>query len=446
MVFGYSWLDPLVVLWGTVVTVYLLARKPIKLMLYLPAFLSLYFFVPFISQLTLFQIVPTLILVGIFFKGGFPLPKQGRFTLLVLVCIFYAQLSFAFLQGGEDINRIILRGIYYLGIFALFLYSWQYCRDEEGYYFLLKGAALIAVIHAAYGLYQIIALPTGLPVRGIVRGLSGAQMAYEGEYLRINGLASEPKRLAYVLALGAMALFELSRHSAEMYRLLMTFAGAAILAISIMTFSGSYFMALAVLIIATFALYPKAVRFLFIAIIVWSVTVPIYLSRYVSLFDTLVDSYERRSEEVDVGLDGFKVYRQEFYAHDYIINNPADTILGLGIGRYNFVLNKEYGDGVGYAGSGTLVPLNSNFIEMVFDLGVPATLIFYGALLFLILRLYRRREPFLVLVLLFLAIQSFSILVLQFLAVFMGAALAKLMYHHKTPSGEPVSKTQDANP
>ena len=70
--------------------------------------------------------------------------------------------------------------------------------------------------------------------------------------------------------------------------------------------------------------------------------------------------------------------------------------------------------------------MNSNFLELVFDMGLIAAALIYGGLIFLIFKLRRAGETFLSLSLLFLLAQSLTILNLLYLALFSGIAMGQL--------------------
>ena len=425
MIFGYTLLDPVFVMLGSMGAMYLLLARPNRLMLYLPGALSVYAFVPFVSLLTLAEIVPMLILLTTMVRGRIDIPRRVRLGFAILVAIFVLELTFGLGAASTDMERTLMRSMQYVGLLMLFLFSLNSCRDERTYRLLVRGAAIIAAIHAIYGLYQFIAAPTGLPMRGILRGTEGAQAAMEGIFLRINGFASEPKRLGYVLAVGALAFFELARHSTGTRRTRLRQMGIGVLAISLLTFSGSYYLALALMGTVLVVLYPRFLKSVAALSLLGAMTIPIFPEPAEKLWVAISSGYERRAEEVDVGLDGQIVYRQEFYAEEYLSRNIGVALTGVGIGRANTVLHNEFGDGAGYNGDAPL-PLNSAVLQILFDLGGPAILIIYGTLLALIWRAWRRREIFLMLVLVLLGMQSLSIQVLQFMAIFMGAALARM--------------------
>lgn len=425
MIFGYTPLDPLVVLLGTFLAIWYLNRNTVKLIGFMPTALSLWFFVPFVTNLTLWQTVPLLLTGRVLLKGGLHLPRFAKPVMMVLAICFVLSAGYA-LAAGADGVRAAIRVLYYLGICALLAFGYEMGRKPEAYEILLKGLVVMGIVYAAYGVYQIVAFYTGLPVRGIVYNASGdGILAFEGGLLRINSFANEPKRLGYVLFLAAMACAFLARMRPARRARQLRWAAAAIFLVSLMTFAGSYFIAIAVFTLTALLLYPsRATIYVFgAAAIVGSISLFV---PDLGILEAMQQGYERRAAEIEVGLDGAVVYRQEIFAWDYLANNPLSYLLGVGLGQYFSVFYKTYGMGAGYNEFGGLAPLNSNFLELTFDLGGLAAVLVYGSLILLIFRLRRVGETFFCLSLLFLVAQSLTILNLLYIALFAGVSIARL--------------------
>ena len=423
MPFGYTPLDPLIVLLGTGMAIYFLGTRPLRLMVWLPAMLTLYFFIPFVTLLTMWQTVPLLLAGRALLKGRIQAHASAQLLLLFLLTVFIASAFYAVLIG-PDPTRAVIRVMYYAGVFAIMSFAYEMGRREECYELLLKGLVVLGTVLMIYGLYQIIAAYSGLPFRGIRRGLNQAQAAFEGGFFRVNSLATEPKRLGYVMFICAMAcLFMIRFRPDRALRLKWTSAG--ILMMSLFTFAGSYFAAILLFSAVASVLYPsratKYVLSIFSLVIIAMAVFP-----DLDLFNTIQEGVERRLNEVEVGLEGYKVYRQEFYAWDYLDNHPMAAISGVGVGQYYKVFSETYGIGAGISPYGGLLPLNSNFLELVFDLGGIAAVMFYGAIGGLILALRRHGETFLCLALLFLTMQSVTILTLHFMVLFAGVGTGRL--------------------
>ena len=425
MVFGYTILDPIVVLSGTAYAGYLLLKRPVHLMAFLPLSLSIYFFIPLATYLTLWQTVPLLLLGRLLVVGPARLSVDVRSIVSLLVILFIASLAYA-LVSGADPTRAIIRAMYYLSAFALFWFAYEMALKPDGYSLFVRGFAVVAILYGIYGAYQILAFYGGLPVRGIVYGPNSTGLiATEYGLPRINSLANEPKRLGYVMFVGALACFTLAREKSGVTRRWLMAASALSLGISLITFSGSYFLAVALFIVCALFLYPSGVpRFVLAGSLVAGMAMILGYGDHIA--EALQHGFERRMEEVEVGLDGRVVYRQEFFANDFIAKHPLQAVTGVGVGQYFSVLNREYGEGVGYNEKGGLAPLNSSLLETTFDVSGIAVGLLYGSLGVLTLRLHRRGFVFLSLALLFLLIQSLTIQTLLYLAVVAGVGVAQL--------------------
>lgn len=423
MIFGYTPLDPIIVLIGTGYALYLLSTNPTRLIGWMPAALSFYFFIPFITFLTFWQTIPLLLSFRALVLGRIVLPSG----IHALIGFFFAIFLASALVGvfvGFDTSRAILRTIYYIGVFALFAFAYEVARQKQGYELFLKGLVITGVVLGVYGLYQIFAFYGGLPLRGILRGTLGADVAFEAGLLRINSLANEPKRLGYVLFLCAFACLYYAKINPERANRI-KWSGVFIFTMSLFTFAGSYFLALVMFGLAALFLYPSRIlgwvcSLSAAVIILWLIAPDL------AFFEAVRVGYERRLEEIEIGLDGTVVYRQEFFGWDFLGKNPLPMIFGTGLGQYYAVLNQAYGTGVGYNEYGGLLPMNSLFLELILDFGAPVAALFYGGIAALIIRLRNAGEPFLALSLLFLLVQSFSILTMHFIVVFAGVGLARL--------------------
>lgn len=431
MIFGYTPLDPLVVLIGTTIALRYLQKKPLRLIGFMPTALSLWFFFPTITNLTLWQTVPMLLTGRLLLKGHWRLPHSAKPVLGFILLAFAGSAIFALMDGSDE-TRATIRIVYYLGVFALLSFAYEMGLKSDCYEILLKGLVALGIVYALYGVYQVFAFYTGLPLRGIVYSASGQGIVVEeGGLIRINSLTNEPKRLGYVLFLSGLACFFLARmrtaHRARQLR----WAGYGIFAVSIMTFAGSYFLALALFAIAVLFIYPSRATKYLVGVGIVLVGVALAFPE-LPLFDALQIGLERRLAEVEIGLDGTVVYRQEFFAWDYLSKNPLSGFTAVGLGQYPYVLNQEYGVGAGYTEKGNLAFVNSNFLELVFDLGGVTAFIAYAALFFLVLRLRRTGETFMCLGLLFLIFQSFTLLNLLFIALFAGVGLGRLQRRNRS--------------
>lgn len=429
MIFGYTFLDPIIVLVFAAMAIYFLARNPVRLLAWLPTGLTAYFFIPLVTLLSVGQVLSLILTTRMLIRARINVvPRFVPVLVLMFVC-FLVSATISFLIG-EDATRTVLRASYYLGLLAVFTFCFEMLGKNGAYEIFVKGMAFLGIALMVYGLYQVFAVFAGLPLRGILRGLNSAQIALEGGILRINSFASEPKRLGYVMFVCALACFEWARLNPKVGAKFKRY-GYLVLGTSALTFAGSYFIALVLFVLIMVVLFPsRATKLVFagLAGVVILSAVP-----ETRLAEIAVNAYERRVQEVEVGLDGAKVYRQEFYAEDYLVNNPESIILGVGLGQYYGVLNAEYGPGVGYGEDGTsLVPLNSAMLETLLDLSGVFVLLMYASLAYLIWQLRRSGEKFLCLALLFVVLQSFTIQSLTFVVMLAGVASAKLVQQKRS--------------
>jgi len=442
MIIGYTILDPLVVLFFAAMAIRLLTKNAERLVAWLPAALSLYFIVPIVTLLSVGQVVSLILTARMFLRQRVYVAPAFKPVMVLMIACFVLSLSYAILDGGNTL-RTFLRTLNYLGLLAVFLFTYEVGRSDAAYEMFVKGLTILGIVLAVYGVYQIVAVFTGLPVRGIVRGTSGSQIVFENGFLRINSFASEPKRLGFVLFVCGLAAFEWARWD-RTRRQKLKLAGGGILFVSLLPLAGSYFLALALFAVALAVLFPRrGMKFL---LVMGLGILALMLTPDSQISTTLVDAYERRSEEVDVGLDGQRVYRQEFYAQNYLENHPEAAIIGLGVGRYYEVLNEEYGSGVGVNEFGGLIPMNSSLLEMVFDTGGVFTFLFYLSTVVLIFRLKKRGEMFLTFSLLFLLAQSLSIQCVPFIVLFAAIGAARLAIRSPARSTLPVQPHSDRHP
>ncbi|MBI1357420.1 MAG: hypothetical protein GC160_24025 [Acidobacteria bacterium] len=358
----------------------------------MPFILTFYVIVPFGTLLTPSRVVPLVLLAWMVISArGEPFRRHLDVFLVVITLSIVSVL--AALMIADSGSRPLLRFLNYATLLSIFAFAAYGCRTPKGLTMAMWGLAICAGLHGAYALYQIVAFETGLPFRAIVRGLSGRfDVAQAYGLFRVNGLASEPKRLGYVLFAGALASIYLTKSvSPGLHRTALRTNAIISFALSFLTMSASYFAAVAVSIGGMLLMSSRLWRIVPVGVAVVGLALfasPDLASRVTDLF---ADTVEDRFEEVSAGLDAVRVYRQEFYAEDYAKAHPLSLVTGLGMGRYNNVLNEEYGEGVGLVGN-MLLPLNSQIFEIGFDLGLPGLLILYGGSVALILSLKTDRK------------------------------------------------------
>lgn len=427
MVSGHSNIDYVVVLSSVFYSIYSLSTKPKRLLLFLPTLLSVYFFIPLGSMLTPERLVSLTLVAWVAWRSKSTVDQRAAcLSIFALVLVWVS--TFVALSIGDSGTRPLFRALYYTGMIASFLFVLGQVQTNEDLRRLMFGFAIAGMIHGGYSIYQLLAFRMGLPFRGIARE-SVAQVALAGEGFRINGLASEPKRLGFLLFAGAMGAYATAIRAQSKHRVYWILGATITILVSLLTYSASYYIALALSIPVILLFFPRVVwHFLrassLLLIIVFMV--PSIRDQFV---DNLNIMFESRQDEVEQGIDGRVVYRQEMYARDFLSHAPLTVLSGVGMGRYNTVFLHRYGYGAGFGDDDTLTPLNSQFLETLFDLGILGPCIIYLSIMALICRILSQRRDEISLIwtfmLLLLAIQSFFV---QSLSILMIAAAGSLAY------------------
>lgn len=449
---GHGTIDYLVVALSVVLTAWLLTRKPVLLLFWLPLLLTVDFFIPFLTQITPSRVVPLMIGAWLMLRGLFP-PRKQHF-LIFLVTFVGVGGSFIYSYFWHDLGtRSIFRSLHYFSLLFVFLFTAKFSAGRKGMVYSLMGLFFAALVHAAHAIYQQAAHILSLPYRGIIYSDSGGTVpVLAGPFLRVNGFADEPKRLGYVLITGALVglLYMIrKRHfsgylerPARFFKLGNNFIMSGYIMTMLfgcfMTFSGSFFFAAAITIsVLILILSVRVISAILIALPVLGVIAVVMSGFTTNYIITLQELFEERMAEIDAGLESDNVYRQEFYAQALVAEDPTSLVFGLGIGRYNQVFSEEFGVGAGYDEYGALKPLNSQFYEVGFDLGMIGLLLLYLGCSLLFVRTRGRHWHRFVLstLLLFLAIQSLFIDD-KFYIAFVAALCVSLNHDFKQRSKE----------
>ena len=442
MVSGFGMIDYVVVLLTLGLTAYFLATRPERLLLFLPAFLTIDFFIPLGSQLTPSRLVP--LMICIWALVNYETIRKGRYSSWIAAAFAIILISFLYaVICGDAGIRPGLRALNYINLVLVFLFALSTVKDQRTFLWAAWGLAIAGMLHGGYSVYQIIAHETGLPFRGIVYDESGLGIAVElAGGFRVNGLADEPKRLGYILFIAAIAAAALltMRPPARQRQLLIATALVS-LGVSLLTYSTSYYFTVGIWILLYFLASVWARKLVLVSAIMAVGVLLITPSALTTVSDRFSQIVDERSEEVSQGLDARFVYRQEFYAQELLKDDPILAITGVGIGRYNRVIQQEYGAGAGYGLEGSIMPLNSQVLEVVLDLGLPGLLLLYGSAAALIWQLGRQGQQRVLVggMVSFLAIQSVMVGNLPYLAFAMGLAAAFLgLSESRKRSGPPV--------
>lgn len=392
MAFGHSYLDYIIVIVVFMTTINFLSRQSHRILVWLPTFLTIDFFIDFGTQLTPSRFIPFLLGGWLFLRGDLYPDTRHRSTIFLLTLAVFLSTFFA-LQYGDTFSRSVFRTLHYLSLILVFIFYTKVIRTREMIDLALWGLIVAGAIHGSHAVYQLIAASTGLPFRYIVYGSSGGTSTHWEGFLRVNGFADEPKRLGYILFTGVLATYYVLRHKFRSHMLVpfrrfqTHFRSPTVLVVlivvclltSLMTFSASYFMALLVTAVILVFTAPRRILVLggggAMIIVVGALLVPQKINAFIDQASKLIDA---RSLELQSDLKSEVIYRQEHYAEALVKDDPLLILTGLGMGRYNMVLFDRFGPEAGYSAKGYIKPLNSQIFEVMFDLGIIGLLTLYG--------------------------------------------------------------------
>ena len=436
MLVGHGPIDYIVVIFSLFFSISLLRKKPIELLLYLPTLLSIDFFIPVASDLTTGRLLPLFLVVWLVKTGSWKISKFNHWWIESFLITIAVSIIFAIIQDDAGM-RPVIRGLSYLNLVAIFSFVYQIIHKEKGFLHFFKGLAVAGIVHGTYSIYQVLAHYLGLPYRGIVRSANVVSSAVlSNGAFRINGLADEPKRLGLILIASAVAILFLStRQNNNSKKMLATIYAVIVFILSLLTYSSSYILSLLLWLPALLLLSKRSYKYAFGLIIFFlflSLIIPSSGKFYLkSQFDLL----NARQEEIESGLDAETVYRQEFYARDFILKHPEVGFTGVGIGRYNQVFSDEYGGNAGLTENGKLAPLNSELLQVVYDFGVAGIILVYCFTLYIVYKIRKKGEIgfFIASILLYEIIQSLFVqsLPIMFFTAGAGASLLQQSSHKR---------------
>lgn len=270
----------------------------------------------------------------------------------------------------------------------------------------------------------------GLPYRGIVYSEEKAGGgALLGEAFRINGLADEPKRLGLILLAGAIGLlFMAVREKVVTKRHVLQGIAVMVFLTSFLTYSASYLAALAIWTPVAMLLSSRSWKYgMGLSLVAGGLMLFMgdSVRSYIESQEMLLES---REMEMDQGLGAQKVYRQEFFAEEYLRESPLAVITGVGMGRYYEVFSRNYGAVAGIDLRGNLLPLNSQAFELICDTGLTGLVLVYAGSIVVIWRLRKMGKAgyLLAALILFELIQSLFVQSLPLLVIAAGGGAAML--------------------
>jgi hypothetical protein len=421
-----------------IITAHILITDPKRLLYFLPTFLTIDFFIPLVSQLTPGRLVPVMIGCWWLVSNGLPRGKPLASFLLISLVTILATVLYGYFEG-ELKGRAIIRSLNYFNLVILCGFTWKHARTRTGIKMLLQGFAIAGLIHGFHSIYQIFAHKFGLPYRSIVYSEYQSELRIKmlSRGFRINGFADEPKRLGFVLLVGSVALTYLSQAVREVpRRYTMRILTAILFLLSIYTFSTSYLIALAIWLPIMLLLSKRSWKFFTGALIASCLLFAIKADLILNYVEIQKQFLESRTAEVQEGLEAQNVYRQEFYAKDYLERHPLKILSGVGMGQYYIVFREFYGPVAGIGAGGFLLPLNSQIFEVIFDTGLAGFLLVYlgGIIVIWKLRKIGPDGAVMSVISAFIMIQSFFVQSLSFHALAIGAGAAMIWAVTRAPS------------
>lgn len=393
-VIGHGVIDYIVVFGFIIYAIYAGFTKPHRILYILPACLSFFFFIEVGPRLTPDKLVPAVFIVSTIARRGISYyqntVRQQSWIILVLLMVisstiigsFYTNYYSNYLTSPFVDTRLIIQVIGYFNYMLIFVIVRKECSKIYGVSRLVKSFLITTSILCAYGIYQYFANEFGLPFRGIVYnegrvGFGGFSNS-EDLIFRVNSLANEPKRLTYFLVIGILIIlnyFKDIRNKIGFVPLLI--ALVAHFLVLWWTYSTSIYLAIAVFIVLLL-LYSilgnynsRIVRYILLFVVIGGVV-------FVKEKDYLNEIYYYRVEEQ---LNN-ETIRSEVYGQEFLVNNPAMLVMGLGPGIYNLALAKEYPGKTGIVNNGNfLVPFNSDILTFIYDFGFVGFLILFSPFL-----------------------------------------------------------------
>lgn len=410
---GHGAIDYLVMLAFILLTIWIGATKPERILYILPAAITFNFFIPTFIELTPFKVVPILLVIvatltgkrNYFkFKGSFWIYLfLFWFTLCFALSFFWAYAYDYFGLPQSPYKRFFIQFINYFNLFTVYIVTKTECSDKERFNLFVKGFIITTTILCVYGLYQLIAYRFGLPFRWIVYGASGNAIQkiterWDPEELifRINSLANEPKRLSYVLPLSIFLIVGMRRAygDAFMSKLRANFLILFHIAMTFFTYSTSLYFALALFfpLIYLLGLFKKTQRdytkALTLAMLMVVLSLPLYYDYALKVYDMVVT----------VKLQGMQKYSQykkpEEFAVEVLRSNPESAALGVGLGGWSFYFVKKTGDTRFIFKTGYLL-MNSGVAIMLFDLGLIGFLLAHKHVFMVFFRLRKHKNKLL---------------------------------------------------
>lgn len=378
-VFGYGFIDYLVVIGFVIATVYVAMTNPQNIIYILPAAGSLWFFVDFITMITPIKVVPALFIL-------FTLPRRRNYlslkgdywaqAMVLLFCVYAIvgliyTLSFDGFESYSPYKRVVIQFMTYINQLFIYLILKREIKKSTDLSKFFKIFIATTTILCIYGIYQIIAFQYGLPFRGIVYSAEKTGIAYDqfNNFFRLNSLANEPKRLGNILVLGILMILAV-REKYSMLKLVLLIILHIVC--GFMTYSTTFFLLVGALVPFLYILSFKDIllkgyrRFTLVLLICSIPILLLFRDKFETIYDArVVEQIEKAQNEKSEYLDRFAI--------DYFQQEWTGFVWGYGMGNYNFILAKETGEGITSYG---LDIINSGVLNLLYDFGYLGTALF----------------------------------------------------------------------
>ena len=431
-VLGHGIIDYIVIFVFALYSFYVGMNKQYKIIYILPAALTFYFFVNWGTLLTPIKIVPFFFLMGSLFKGNFNsyisyLFENSWIRLFIIVLFVSLVIGLLFsmffdidnYRGYPIMKRLFIQLTSYVNCALIYVIMRNILTDERIIYEFYRAYIITTTILCIYGFYQVLAVELNLPYRGVVYSEGKQLGVYMGDTFRINSLTNEPKRYSYMVFMTVVLLLEISSEKLRISKHVWIFLIVIHFINAYLTLSTSFFFAITIFVVAILLL---SSHFRQLIPIRKKIVVGVVIVSVIALFnmDKVRTLYENRIEEQMTQVDGTNenYIRLEVFGFELLGEKPLLNLSGVGLGNYNFILQKE--KGVGITGRATLASLNSGVLTYIFDFGIIGVFLLFVSPIFFVVRQIKYKKLEGGLSFLFIIICSLFLNTTFFLFAFMG--------------------------
>jgi len=409
---AYSIVDYIVIGIFASLAVYFVFSNKIKKLVYLAPFALGFttFFVNFATKWSPPKIVGTIFIVGLllrslqqsksrgmwhkFYHNPFGIYIVGFVFTMIFTTIFnYTEVnSFAFQSIGfwqSTGGRCFIQLFSYITSIAFFYIAYLFIDDFDTLETLVKCCIVVATILAIYGIYQYIAMKTGLPFRGIVytseKARAGLMSGLGGA--RINSLSWEPKALGnfMITVVSCIAIFFMRKQKLFKIKNIEISMIVVFSAVVILTWSTSVFYG-AILTLPALIFYgAKKNKYFIVSLFALGLLCIIAVGPLVEKLMNKSSEKQAASAGAGQSMTWEEIYeervsarvteeRAETFFLEYAKQHPIKVAIGLGPGNYNFYVG-DYLPGRGMFSGGYFDLMTSMPLILVADGGILAILL-----------------------------------------------------------------------